>query len=100
MKYYKLTPKQEILDTAVWNANSVHFQHAIVQATDEMEARCIAEMNYGISYEKNISSKGLWLNKQYVDIDEIDGYSFNQLPKPFEILSIEANYNIFNATMH
>ncbi|TNF68343.1 MAG: hypothetical protein EP298_06110 [Gammaproteobacteria bacterium] len=100
MKYYKLTPKEEILETAFWNANSVHFESAIVQADDEMEARCIAEMNYGISYEKDISSKGIWLNKYYVDADEIDGYLFNQLIKPFEILSINDNHDIFNATVH
>ncbi|MCF6777910.1 hypothetical protein L3V83_15180 [Thiotrichales bacterium 19X7-9] len=100
MKFYRLTPKQEILDTALWNTNSIHFQPAIVQASDEIEARQIAEMNYGISYEKNISSKGIWLKEEYVDADEVDGYLFNQLPKPFEILSVNDSYHIFNDILH
>lgn len=91
MKYYKLTPREEILEDEFWKVNSTHFEPALIQAHNEKEAREIAEMYYGICYGTSLKTSGLWLNSSYVEATEINDYQFQLLKKQFKVLKQQMN---------
>ncbi|TNF70211.1 MAG: hypothetical protein EP298_00320 [Gammaproteobacteria bacterium] len=100
MKYYKLTPRDEILDNELWKANSTHYEPALIQATDEDEAREIAEMYYGICYGTSLRTSGLWLDDDYVEAIEINDYQFKLLSKQFKVLRQEPITSITSQSYH
>lgn len=100
MKYFKLTPKEEILNDVLWKVSSTHFEPTIIQASDEDEARKIAEMNYGISYGNSLKTCGIWQNKDYVDVTEIDESQFRTLRHELKPLYQEVNIFIANSNLH
>ncbi|MCF6765126.1 hypothetical protein L3V82_05030 [Thiotrichales bacterium 19S3-7] len=100
MKYYKLTPRDEILDNELWRANSTHFEPALIQAIDEHQAREVAEMYYGICYGTSLKTSGLWLDDDYVEATEINDSQFKLLSKEFKVLKQEPISHIAGQSYH
>ncbi|MCF6768196.1 hypothetical protein L3V86_07470 [Thiotrichales bacterium 19S11-10] len=100
MKYYKLLPREEILNDVLWRANSSYYEPIIIEASNEIEARKIAEMHCSISYGESLKTSGLWLDNAYVKAIEIDLYHFNILRKQLRSFHQETSVSVGHEHLH